>query len=225
MPWIDISVLGGGLIAHYHEHIKVMDSKRAAKYSKLRYTPEYATMQKELHLLGGYGVTGKTFIPPIFHAISQLLKKHGSVSVLDYGSAGGGTMEAVREHLYLPPVVYDKCYDPFVDEFSQDPEAADLVICTDVMEHVEPQSTLAVLDHIQSLTKKVVFFSISLGPALKTLSDGRNAHINLRTAEYWLAQIKLRFVISEANVQKDEVVLIVGQSIEAVREKIRTSNA
>lgn len=223
MPWMDIRIIGGGMIAHCQQHLKEKYAKRPRV--PYRYTPEYARLQKELHAGGHYGTTGKQYIPTIFHAISQLAKRLGVVRVLDYGSSSGDTMKAVREHLVVPPGVSDRCYDPFVDEFSKEPEPADLVICTDVMEHVEPECTFAVLDHLASLTKRIIFFSISLQKANKTLSDGRNAHINIRSAEFWLREINSRFIMSEAKIGNDsEVVLAVGQSINDVVEITRRQN-
>lgn len=220
MPWIDIKIIGGGLIDHYQEHLEVMEKLKSKNRSMWCYTEDYAKLQKELHAEGSYGVSGKNFVPTIFHGISQLAKKHGSVTVLDYGSAGGKTMQAVREHLIVPPGVEEFCYDPFVEAFSGPPMPADFVICTDVMEHVEPECTWAVLNDIHNLTKKLVFFSIALKPATKSLADGRNAHINLRDAEFWIREIKRRFIVSEVKADPDEV-LIVAQSVGAVREVIR----
>lgn len=219
MPWLEIDILGGGLIAHYHEHLKEMDAKKNSV--KYRYTPEYEAMQRALHKEGGYGVTGALFLPSIFQAICQLAKRHGKVTMLDYGSSSGKTFEKLQENFWLPPSIGYKCYDPFVDEFMADPEPADLTICTDVLEHVEPECTNAVLDHICALTKRIAFFSIALTKANKTLADGRNAHINLRDAEYWLREIRKRFITSEVKVDPHgEFVLAVGQAIEDVRETI-----
>lgn len=218
MPWVDIRIIGGGLIAHCQNHAK----ERERPHNPLRFTPEYAELQRALHAEGDYGVSAHLYMPTIFHAVSQLAKKNGAVSVLDYGSANVGAMKFVREKFWLPPDVTDACYDPFVEGSNREPRPADLVICTDVMEHVEPECTSAVLDHIASLTNRVVFFAISLIPANKTLADGRNAHINLRDAEFWLKEIKRRFVTSEAKVSPNgEVVMAVAQSVNAVRDEMR----
>lgn len=219
MPWMDIKIIGGGLIDHAFTHLK--EREASVKHAPYRYSKEYAEMQKELHKVGDYGVTGRQFIPTIFHGVSQLAKAYGAVKVLDYGSARGDTMKAVREHLLVPPVVTDKCYDPFIDGIDAEPEPADFVICTDVLEHVEPECTKAVLDHLQALTKKLLFCSISLREANKTLSDGRNAHINLRPPEYWLKEIKRRFVVSEVKVSSDgETLLLVAESLQGCKETI-----
>lgn len=220
MPWIDIKVIGGGLISHSYEHLKERERERDSRQSPARFTREYAVLQRALHAEGGYGVSGAQFTPTIFHAVSQLAKKYGDVTVLDYGSSTGNTMKAVRDSMWLPPCLEDFCYDPFVEEFSKEPKPADLVICTDVLEHVEPECTKAVLDHLAQLTKRLIFLSIALKPAVKVLADGRNAHINLRSSEYWLREIRKRFITSEAKEDEDTL-LVVAQSIEAVKEIVR----
>lgn len=223
MPWLEVEIIGGGLIAHRYEHVRQFE--RAHPQSGALFTEGYKKLQHELHGHGNYGVTGQQYVPTIFHAISQLAKRHGAVRVLDYGSSTGGTMKAVKEHLWLPPGVEDFCYDPFVEEFSSEPEQCDLLICTDVLEHVEPECTKAVLDHIASLTKRIAFFSISLVQAGKTLSDGRNAHINLPGSEFWLKELKRRFVLSEAKISKDGAILLaVAQSVQDVKQTIRERN-
>lgn len=221
MPWMDMSIIGGGLIAHYVDHVLALESQVVR--AKYRYTPEYAELQKTLHSEGDYGVSGSAFAPTIFHAVSQLAKKHGEVSILDYGSAGGKTLKSVQEKFWLPPGITCACYDPFIEEFSAEPEPADFVICTDVLEHVEPECIYAVLDHLAAITKKIIFLSISLSEAHKKLADGRNAHINLRNSEFWMREIKKRFIPCEAKEQGDAdlTLLVVAQSIEGVKNTLR----
>lgn len=222
MPWMDISIIGGGLIAHHQKHLQ----DQVKPYPTYRYTEGYKLLQKELHAEGNYGVSGHLYLPTIFYGISQLAKRHDKVRVLDYGSASGKTLQTVAEKFWLPPNVESVCYDPFVDEYSSEPPVADFVICTDVLEHVEPECTKAVLDHLCALTGKIGFFSVALKEANKHLSDGRNAHINLRTAEWWMKEIKRRFLISEAKLSSDgENLLIVAESIEAAKQTIRSKNA
>jgi hypothetical protein len=50
-----------------------------------------------------------------------------------------------------------------------------------------------VLDHIRSKTLKRALFSVHLGPAGKTLSDGRNAHLIQEPPAWWLPQIMRRW--------------------------------
>jgi hypothetical protein len=69
------------------------------------------------------------------------------------------------------------------------PGFADLVVCTDVLEHVEPELLDTVLRHLRSLARKAVFVVIATRPSNKTLSDGRNAHLIVETAEWWIAHL------------------------------------
>lgn len=224
LPWIDIEIIGGGLIAHYVEHVKALEGSKY--HNPKRFTDEYKALQIALHEKGNYGITGAQYRPAIFHAISQLAKRHGSVTVLDYGSSSGDTMKSVRNSFWMPPTVQDFCYDPFVEEFSAEPQPADLLICTDVLEHVEPECTKSVLDHIASLTKRLAFFSISLKPANKVMSDGRNAHINLPGEEFWMKELRCRFVLSESVISPDKAeLLVIAQSIEDVKQTLRGRNA
>lgn len=222
MPWLKVEIIGGGLVSHYYNHVR-SDIKPKVTY---RFTAEYMKLQREMHETEKYGVSGIQNLPTIFHGISQLAKKHGAVSVLDYGSADGKTFMKLQEEFWLPPSVDLRLYEPALEGLNAEPEPADFVVCTDVLEHVEPECTWAVLDHLQALTKKLIFVSISMKPAGKSLSDGRNAHINLRDAEFWLKEFKKRFIVSEGavNEAKSEV-LIVAQSIKAVEQTLRESYA
>ena len=42
-----------------------------------------------------------------------------------------------------------------LEKFSRPPKPADILLCTDVLEHVEPEKTEEVLRHIKSLTLNV----------------------------------------------------------------------
>ena len=87
-------------------------------------------------------------------------------------------------------------YDPCVKKFAETPRPADIYLCTDVLEHVEPEKTESVLNHINTLSTGVCYLIIDLLPAAKTLADGRNAHINLQTTGWWLSTLSSKFTFS-----------------------------
>ena len=66
----------------------------------------------------------------------------------------------------------------------------DMVVCTDVLEHVEPAKLDAVLDHIWRLTGRVAYFVIDTRPANAILPDGRNAHLSLHDHWWWIDKLK-----------------------------------
>jgi hypothetical protein len=100
--------------------------------------------------------------------------------VLDYG-CGKGTLD-------LPGI---RRYDPAVPEYSKLPDPAHLVVCTDVMEHIEPEYVGNTILHIYSLTKRVAYFQIATRKdKSKNLPDGTNPHKTIRKAGWWLNTIK-----------------------------------
>ena len=103
-------------------------------------------------------------------------------SLLDYGTGKGRLVEHLRET--LPPSIHVDGYDPAVQKWETPPtKPYDIVTCLDVLEHIEMGSIDAVLKDIHRLTKNFCYLVIDLQPAVKTLKDGRNAHILLAPPE------------------------------------------
>ena len=63
------------------------------------------------------------------------------------------------------------------------------------MEHIEQEYLEVVLDEIKSITLKLCYFSIATKPAVKKLSDGRNAHLIQKPTRWWLPKLCERFHI------------------------------
>jgi len=132
------------------------------------------------------GMSLKAFIPEI----STLIRDSNIDSVNDYGcgKAAAWNEYNLKNLWKLSSVGF---YDPGVDEYSTDitiPRA--LVICIDVLEHVEPDCIDDVLDDIDRLSTKAVFLNICTRPASKILPDGRNAHLLVRPQEWWRKKLK-----------------------------------
>lgn len=145
-----------------------------------RITPAYKREQERLHRRG-YGEKGDRWVSTVF----DLALQHGHSSVLDYGAGAGSLGRALRR---LGMACAD--YDPCVASMAAAPQHARLVVCTDVLEHIEPECIRAVLAHLAELCDGHLFTVISRVDAGKTLSDGRNAHILLRPWEWWEAEMK-----------------------------------
>jgi hypothetical protein len=146
---------------------------------------EYAKLNSALHEVDAdYGTSSNRWIDHV----RMLAQVFGCASILDYGAGKGLLSKAI-------PLVRN--YDPAIDDWSGEPEPADLVVCTDVLEHVEPEHLHEVLDHLAELTCKVIFLSVATRPAKKKLADGRNAHLIVEEAEWWIPQIMERFRMRE----------------------------
>lgn len=113
-------------------------------------------------------------------------------SVLDYGTGKGALVERLTAELKPKIDVYG--YDPAIPTYSEKPTSpVDIVVCLDVLEHIEMNSIDDVLREIKSLTKQFCYLAIDLQPAVKTLEDGRNAHILLAPADWWVSRISQLF--------------------------------
>lgn len=136
--------------------------------------------------------------------IISIADHYKTKDILDYG-CGKGTLAAK-----MPFPIHE--YDPAVDGKEALPDAADIVVCTDVLEHIEPEYLEEVLNHLQSLVNVCGFFTIATREAKKLLPDGRNAHLTVQPADWWLAHLQRRFKIVRWEVderQKGEIVTLV----------------
>lgn len=140
----------------------------------MRYTEEYKGLQQQLHAKGDYGTSGHK------HAarIVSLAKQIGTREVLDYG-CGQRTLSKA-----MPFAITN--YDPFLPGFDSEPQPHDLVVCSDVLEHIEPNCILNVTEHLHQLTKRALFVDVACRPAKKVLADGRNAHLIQWEPDKWL---------------------------------------
>ena len=119
-------------------------------------------------------------------------------SVLDYGCGKGGLLESFRKELKSSKhTVHIQGYDPAVEKFQTKPsQKFDLVTCIDVLEHIDRNSIREALHDISKYTNYIFFYSIDLIPARKKLEDGRNAHVLLAPADWWIQTLNSIFEIN-----------------------------
>ena len=143
---------------------------------------EYLHLQKELHTNPNYGNASLHFGELVLEIAGNI----GAKSISDYGAG--------KRRLYNKLLELGKknfayfAYDPAFPEYGP-PLSADLVCCIDVLEHIEPIFLDPVLEELTTITKNVGFFTIHTGPAVKFLSDGRNAHLIQEPCSWWLRKI------------------------------------
>lgn len=146
-------------------------------------SPAYRQEQVLLHARpGGYGGKGDKWAP----VVAQIARSVDAMSVLDYGCGQGRLTAAVQE---LAPELACRDYDPAIPGKDGAPAFADLVTCTDVIEHCEPEKLSAVLRHLRQLARNAVFLVAATRPSGKTLTDGRNAHLIIENADWWEAAV------------------------------------
>lgn len=147
-------------------------------------SPAYLAQQQVLHARPeGYGGKGQKWAA----GVCTIAKELGATSILDYGCGQGALKKALQT--LAPPVYRIDEYDPAIPGKDGMPVFADLVVCTDVLEHVEPERLPTVLAHLKLLARKAVFVVIATRPSNKTLPDGRNAHLIQEDGAWWLTRM------------------------------------
>jgi hypothetical protein len=122
--------------------------------------------------------------------LRNVITKNNILNVLDYG-AGKRSLE--KE---LSNIVNIKSYDPAIYDISDEPEPAELVTCTHVLEHIEPVLLENILQHIYMLSTKMVFISVDSGPSNKILPDGRDSNLIQQEIAWWKDRIGKYFDIT-----------------------------
>lgn len=146
-------------------------------------SPAYREQLRLLHARETWGEHGATHAAQVVACAHQL----GAGSLLDYGCGRATLGKAVHT---LDKAIKVQIYDPGVAHRDGPPKPSDLIVATDVLEHVEPERLSTVLRHIFLLAIKGAYFTISCEPARETLPDGRNAHLIVKPPEWWLEQIR-----------------------------------
>lgn len=136
-------------------------------------------MERRQHV-GRYGVSGWKWACDV----AEYARRIGAFTILDYG-AGKGTLADTLGNVAVAN------YDPVT--FPGDPPAADLVVCTDVLEFVESRSE--VLAHIKSLARKGVFIAVPKHPWSK-----QREGLTIRSLEWWERQLAKYWTDYEADV-------------------------
>lgn len=156
----------------------------------------YRRLNIELHSHGKYGLHGGKWADKV----GDIAKRIGAATILDYGCGQG----SLRATLDMPVAEYD----PAIAGKDKRPQPADLVVCTDVLEHIEPDYLDNVVDDLHDLSIKGLFAVISTRPAKKLLADGRNAHLIVEPPSFWHATFSDRFTVDEWAIADDEIITL-----------------
>lgn len=114
------------------------------------------------------------------YLVAGIMKLEGCVSVVDFG-CGKNTLCYSLTKAGLGATGYD----PGIPGLDKMPVAADLVVCTDVLEHIEPEHLDATMQELIKLAKKRLFVAVSTRPAGRILPSGRNAHLIVESGDWW----------------------------------------
>ena len=109
--------------------------------------------------------------------INQIIKDKDIKTILDYGC--GKAKHHPKEWNAIK-------YDPAIQEYQNKPQDKyDLVISTDVLEHIPVDNIQQTINEIFSYSNKWVFVSVCCRKAEAILPNGYNAHATIESAKWW----------------------------------------
>lgn len=150
---------------------------------------EYRAQQTKLHENPDYGTASVQYAPIVAKVMNQYLVEQ----LLDYGAGKGRLGQTLIGKRLVDHKFVLQQYEPSDPSMSELPTPMEMVACIDVLEHVEPELLDNVLDDLKRCTLSVGLFSVATLPAKKLLPDGRNAHLIVQPAEWWLPKLLQRF--------------------------------
>lgn len=130
--------------------------------------------------------------------LKKFIEKYTPRSICDFGCGKGNLVETLKETF---PNIDTTGYDPATEKFNNpiDNRFFDLLISTDVLEHVEHEFIDETLKYLLDKSK-YIYHKIALSPAKLILPDGRNAHLIQESPEWW----KEKFIKMGYEILKDE---------------------
>jgi hypothetical protein len=140
---------------------------------------KYGNFYREHHRSTPYGRSGRNRI----NIIAARLHPEVHTTVLDWGAGSQFMARALEDEDRGFEIT---SYDAYVDGIDTPPEGTfDVVITTDVLEHIPYEEIDEVLDEIIGYTGTRGIHYIPSFPAQLVLPDGTNAHIIQENAEWW----------------------------------------
>lgn len=146
-------------------------------------SPEYQALLRQKHTNASDWGSSSAALAPL---VRRVIQDFAPLTVLDYGCGKQALARAL-------PQYYIRGYDPGIPGIDAPPEPAEMVVSTDVLEHIEPACLDDVLDDIERVTSKICFLVVSTRRALHDLPDGRNAHLIVEPPRWWLPKLLEHF--------------------------------
>lgn len=145
------------------------------------HSERYKRVLSEMHKDAGWGSSKD--IPRL--AI-ETIAEYNVTSLLDFGSGKGLVSKALAKQF---PSIAVHSYEPSETGATM-PENFDMAFSKDVLEHIEPGQLEHTLYDLHKRTRKIHYHLIACHKAHHYLPDGRNAHLIVKTPDWW--QRKLR---------------------------------
>ena len=142
-------------------------------------------MYAQEHTSSFYGSSSDVFLNDIY----GIIRKRDVKSIVDFGCGRSDLLG----HFWNDGARKLTRYDPAIPKYKRMPdERHDLVICSDVMEHILKRDVERIFYEIKKISNDVIF-SIAQKLARKKLANGMNAHVCIESEAWWANLIRRHF--------------------------------
>lgn len=142
-------------------------------------TEDYKKVLTAIHAKTKFGKRRK--LPAM---LEEYIAEKNPSSILDFGCGKGNLVNTLKEK-YPNKVIFG--FDPANPEYDKPLHNVEMIVSTDVLEHIEPHFLADTLLEIKA-NSKYMFHLISCAPAKLILPDGRNAHLIQESPVWWKEQ-------------------------------------
>lgn len=131
--------------------------------------------------------------------IGKFIRETGADTVLDYGSGAGDAYRSPHKvhHTWGIKRPNVALYDPSFEQYAKKPDRRfDVVICSDVLEHIPEPDVNRFIADLFNHAKLGVWASVCTRPAKKCFPDGTNLHCTIKPYQWWhdtFAEVHLLF--------------------------------
>ena len=182
------------------DYVSPREPKPSEEYKEL--LDAYKVMHKDERAFMGISLI------PLTYVIKQIFDDNKIKSFLDYGCGKGllytkdfKKTDKGSKYPDLKQPIQDTLgikefalYDPAYPEHDKLPtKKYDMVICTDVLEHIPEEDLDWVIRELCSFSQSTMFINVSTLPAKKTFKTGKykgeNVHVTVHDHKWWLNKV------------------------------------
>ena len=147
----------------------------------------YAEQMRKEHDGSKWGTTGWKYSGDL--VVREIMNRPYVKTILDFGCGKGTMKEYIQNALPDRDLVISE-YDPGIPGKDTLPGGQfDMVITSDVLEHVEPHLLDNVIRQLEEYTRWVLFNDIACFPTFKTFGEGpyigQDLHLTVEKPDWW----------------------------------------
>lgn len=151
---------------------------------------DYAKQLSKEHDGSKWGTTGAKYAGN--NLLETLTSRPYIQTALDWGAGKGMLGEFIVSNL---PYITWTNYDPGIPHYDKLPKGPfDLVVSSDVMEHVEPELVTSVLQEMERRCSRLLYLDIACTPTGRTFAEGpykgQDLHLVVEKPDWWRQTVR-----------------------------------